>query len=64
MMKFMESAIGQVIARNGILAVILCWALWANQSLVERLFVVIQNNTKVFEEVKAVCSEAVKNGRD
>jgi hypothetical protein len=62
MLAFMESNLGQLIARNGILAVILAWALWSNHGLQERLFVIIENNTKAFLEVKAVCGE-VMNGR-
>lgn len=53
MLKFMESELGQLIARNGVLALILAWALWSNHNLVERLFVVIENNTRAFEEVKS-----------
>ena len=45
MLKFIESQVGQIIARNGILALILAWALWKNDGLTERLFVLIQNNT-------------------
>ncbi len=54
MKAFLESEIGQVVARNGVLAVILAWALWMNHNLVERLFVVIENNTRAFEEVRSV----------
>lgn len=54
MIKFMESPFGQVIARNGVLAIILAWALWSNHNMVERLFVVIENNTRAFEEVRSV----------
>jgi len=54
MKAFLESEVGQVLARNGVLAIILAWALYSNHNLVERLFVVIENNTRAFEEVKSV----------
>lgn len=54
MKAFLESEIGQVVARNGVLAIILAWALWSNHTLVERLFVLIENNTRAFEEVRSV----------
>lgn len=54
MKAFLESEVGQVLARNGVLALILAWALYSNHNLVERLFVVIENNTRAFEEVKSV----------
>jgi hypothetical protein len=55
MLKFLESHIGQIIARNGILAVILAWALWKNDNLTERLFQLISNNTATMEAVKKAC---------
>ena len=61
MIRFLESSIGQIIARNGILAVILAFSLWSNHNLVERLFRIIENNTKVMEQVKDTCGGA--NGR-
>lgn len=54
MKAFLESEVGQVLARNGVLALILAWALYSNHNLVERLFVLIENNTRAFEEVKSV----------
>jgi len=62
MLKFMESTIGQIVARNGILAIILAFALWSNYNLVERLFQIIENNTKVMEQVKDACGGS-QNGR-
>lgn len=53
MKAFLESEVGQVLARNGVLAIILAWALYSNHNMVERLFIVIENNTRAFEEVKA-----------
>lgn len=58
MIRFLESSIGQILARNGILAIILAFALWSNHNLVERLFQIIENNTKVMEQVKEVCGGA------
>lgn len=55
--EFWESPIGQIIARNGILAVILAWALWANDKMVERFIVLIENNTKAMVEVKKACGD-------
>ncbi len=60
MIQFLESTIGQLIARNGILAVILTFALWSNHNLVERLFLIIENNTKAFEEVKKACGDGTR----
>ena len=54
MKAFLESEVGQVLARNGVLAIILAWALYSNHNMVERLFVVIENNTRAFEGVKSV----------
>jgi hypothetical protein len=56
MLQFLESNIGQIIARNGILAVILAVMMWQNHGLVERLFTIVENNTKAFYEVKEACS--------
>lgn len=53
MKAFLESEVGQVLARNGVLAIILAWALYSNHNMVERLFIVIENNTRAFEEVKS-----------
>ena len=53
MIKFMESNLGQIVARNGVLAIILTWALWQNQNLIERLFALIENNTKALQGVEA-----------
>jgi hypothetical protein len=55
MKAFFESPIGQIVARTGVLGVILAWALWSNDKLVERLFVIIENNTKALIEVKKAC---------
>jgi hypothetical protein len=54
MRLFLESPLGQVIARNGILAVILAWSLWSNDKIVERLFVLIEGQTRALIEVKGV----------
>lgn len=62
MIRFLESSIGQIIARNGILAIILAFSLWSNSRLVERLFVVLENNTRAFEQLRDVCGR-VKDGR-
>lgn len=55
MVEFWKSDLGQVFARNGILAVLLGWALWYNHGLVERLFTLIENNTRVMEKVEKAC---------
>ena len=62
MIKFMESPFGQVIARNGVLAIILAWALWSNHNMVERLFTLIENNTRALQGVEATLG-AYKYGR-
>jgi len=54
---FWESAIGGVLARAGVLGAILVWALWSNDKMVERLFVIIENNTKALIEVKKACGD-------
>lgn len=51
MIRFLESSLGQLIARNGILAVILAWSMWSNHGLVERLFLIIENNTKALNKL-------------
>lgn len=53
MIRFLESNIGQLIARSGILAVILAWSMYVNHNLVERLFGLVENNTKALQEMKA-----------
>lgn len=53
MHAFFETELGKAIAKNGILSIVLAWALYSNHNMVERLFVVIENNTRAFEEVKA-----------
>ena len=63
MKAFLESEVGQVLARNGVLAIILAWSLYSNHNLVERLFVVIENNTRAFEEVKSVLREGEYGSR-
>lgn len=55
MKAFLESPIGQTIARGGVLAVILAWALWVNDKNTERLFTIIENNTTAMHEVKRAC---------
>lgn len=57
MIRFLESGLGQVIARSGILAVILVWALWRNDIITERLFVIIENNTATMNAVKKACGD-------
>jgi hypothetical protein len=61
MIRFLESGVGQLIARSGILAIILAWALYQNNSLTERLFVIIENNTATMNAVKKACGDY--NGR-
>lgn len=61
MMDFIKSDLGKIVARNGILAVILAWSLWANQTLVQRLFVIVENNTKAMDELKEVCGHSHGN---
>lgn len=57
MLRFLESGIGQIIARNGILAIILAFQLWQNHGMVERLFGLIEKQTKVTTEVLRVLDE-------
>jgi len=56
-LKFIESQVGQIIARNGILAIILAWALWKNDGLTERLFTVIENNTHALIEMRQIINQ-------
>ncbi len=60
MIKFMESAIGQIIARNGILAIILAFSMWMNHEMVTRLFTVIETQNKVSAQVLDVLNEIKK----
>ena len=64
MTEFLKSNIAQIIARNGILAVILAWALYANHGMTERLFVVIENNTRAFVELKNSLDGRLGHGRE
>lgn len=57
--EFISSPIGSTLARSGVLGVILVWALWSNHGLVERLFVIIENNTKALTEIRAICTGGV-----
>ena len=57
MKAFLESPIGQTMARGGILAIILAWALWVNDKNTERLFTIVENNTRAMLEVKKACGE-------
>lgn len=57
MKAFLESPIGQTVARGGILAVMLVWALWVNDKNTERLFTIVENNTRAMLEVKKACGE-------
>lgn len=57
MKSFLESPIGQTVARGGILAVMLVWALWVNDKNTERLFTIVENNTRAMLEVKKACGE-------
>ncbi len=61
MKAFWESPIGGVLARTGVLGVILGWALWSNDKMVERLFVIIENNTKALIEVRKACGDKYGN---
>lgn len=51
MLRFMESPLGQIVARNGILAIILAWALWTNSQITARLFTVIEKNSVALSEL-------------
>jgi hypothetical protein len=65
MKAFLESPIGQLVARTGILGLVLAWALWSNDKLVERLFVIIENNTRALIEVQKACGDRYNgNGRN
>lgn len=57
MIKFMESAVGQIIARNGILAIILAFSLWMNHEMVTRLFDLIEKQNKVSTQVLEVLEQ-------
>jgi len=43
--------------RAGVLGIVLAWALWENSKLVERVFVVIDNNTKALGAFERACQE-------
>lgn len=53
MRDFLENPLMQIIARNGILAVILAWSMYVNHGLTERLLSLIENNTRAFQEMKS-----------
>ena len=57
MKDFLESTIGQIIARNGILAIILAFSLWSNYNLVERLFILIEKQIEVSTKVLKALDE-------
>lgn len=61
MKAFLESPIGQTVARGGVLACILVWALWVNDKNTERLFTIVENNTRAMLEVKKACGERKVN---
>lgn len=53
MKDFLESNLGQLIARSGILGVFLAWSMYVNHGLTEKLFSLIENNTRAFQEMKS-----------
>lgn len=57
MHAFFETELGKAIAKNGILSIVLAWALWANHGLVERIIVMVETNTKALIELKEVCGK-------
>ena len=57
MLKLLNSDLGHLIARNGILAVILVYSLYVNHGLTERLFTVIENNTQALSEFKTAIKD-------
>ena len=57
MIKFMESALGRIIARNGVLAIILAFSLYMNHVMVDRLFTLIEKQTEVSTKVLRLLEE-------
>lgn len=43
--------------RAGVLGIVLAWALWENTKMVERVFVVIDNNTKALSSFERACQD-------
>ncbi len=47
---------------SGVLGAVLAWALLANMRLTEKLFTVIENNTKALEMIKTDSCREVQSG--
>jgi hypothetical protein len=52
-LKILNSDFGHLVARNGILAIILAYSLYVNKELTAKLFTVIENNTAAMIEFKS-----------
>ena len=63
----MPAPILKELIKYGVLGPILAWALWMNSKTTERLFNVIENNTKALQLIKSdscveICREAANGG--
>lgn len=52
MIRFLSSDVGQIVARNGLLGILLAWFIYANDKMTERLFGVIERNTIAIEGLR------------
>lgn len=57
LLKILNADLTKVIARNGMLAVILAYTLWVNKELTEKIFTVIENNTAALYEFKSALKD-------
>lgn len=57
MLRFLESSLGQIIARNGILALILAVSMYQNHIMVEKLFTLIERQIAVSTQVLEALNE-------
>lgn len=47
----------KAVIKSGILGIVLAWALWENSKLVDRVFIVIERNTKAISQFENVCRD-------
>ena len=53
----MQTEVIKAFIKAGSLGIVLAWALWENSKLTERVFTVVDNNTRILQKFESSCSE-------
>jgi len=55
MQAFFETELGRVVAKNGVLALVLAWTLYVNWGLTEKIILMINSNTAALIQLQEIC---------